>query len=235
MADVRLDAYWKAFAAAGLLAVTLIAAGFSAPAARRTWSSANPRRFLPGFALAAAAIGTAYLVLAIVSTRMTADVALRPLARGGAAAWVIGGQCALAFAEETYYRGLVLHEVHRLAPRLGLLSSAARRWAALLFSAGLFAMEHVSGSLDPATLFRETVFALALGLLFGLLVLLTGNLWIVATLHAWINVLLMGVFPRFTVGGDSSTFTSGVYIALALAGAIGLAVGYAGRRGTFRV
>lgn len=228
--EETLDAYWRAFAGAGLLAVTLVAAGLSLPAGRRTWKRANARRLLPGISLALAAVGVTYLALAALAAWRIGAVRLAVVASPSHATWIAVGQGVLAFAEEIYYRGLVLHEVHRLTPRLGLRAAGARRWAALLLSSGLFAIEHLSGALDPATLLRESVFSLALGLLFGLLVLLTENLWISATLHAWINMLLLGVAPRLTVENGLPAFAPAVYVAVALTTTIGLAAWTAARR-----
>lgn len=215
-----LDAYWRAFAAAGLLAVTLVAATFSLPAARTTWERARPGRVPWGAGTAALAVLGSYTLLAGLAAWRLEGVHFAVPGATGSDAWVLSGQSALAFAEEIYYRGLVLHEVFRLAPRLGIRADAGRRWTALGLSAALFALEHLSPALDPATAARETVFALALGLLFGLVVLLARNLWLAAALHAWINVLLLGAAPRLETAGGEVVFGSGAYVAVAL----GLAV-----------
>ena len=51
--------------------------------------------------------------------------------------WIVGGQAILAFAEELYYRGLLLNEMERLSPRLGVRSAAGSRpeWSASLATA----------------------------------------------------------------------------------------------------
>lgn len=220
IAAADLDAYWRAFAAAGLLAVTLVAATFSLPAARTTWERARPGRIAPGVGTAALAAAGSYAILAGLAAWRLDGVRLAVPGAAGNDAWVLGGQSALAFAEEIYYRGLVLHEVLRLTPRLGIRAAAGRRWTALGLSAALFALEHLSPALDPRTAARETVFALALGLLFGLLVLLARNLWLTAALHAWINTLLLGAAPRLETADGEVVFGSGAYIALALAIAV---------------
>lgn len=225
-----LDAYWRAFAAAGLLAVTLVAATFSLPAARTTWERTRPGRAPSGVGTAALAALGSYALLAALAAWRLDGVRFAIPGAPGSDAWVLGGQVALAFAEEIYYRGLVLHEVLRLAPRLGIRAAAGRRWTALGLSAALFAMEHLSPALDPRIAARETVFALALGLLFGLLVLLARNLWLAAALHAWINALLLGAAPRLEAGNGSVVFGPGAYVAVALGLAVVVAAWFARRR-----
>jgi len=80
----------------------------------------------------------------------------------------------------------------------------------------LFGMEHlgVSSGWDDAP--RQLVFALALGALLGMLVLLTENLWFAASLHAWINWLLLGATPRLVYGPAQADLPSGASVSLAL-------------------
>jgi membrane protease YdiL (CAAX protease family) len=210
--------------------VTLVAAGFSAPAARKTWARAGPGRLATGLAVAGVAIAATYGILAGLAAWRAGACRLAGNAGFPEAWWIAVGQSTLAFGEELYYRGLVLHEVYRLAPRLGLRAAGARRWAALLLSSALFSMEHLSGAMDPETVFRETVFSLALGLLFGIVVLLTENLWISAAIHAWINGLLLGVAPRVTVDGGAQAFPPALYIAVALTATVVLAAWIAAAR-----
>jgi membrane protease YdiL (CAAX protease family) len=222
-----LDAYWRAFAAAGLLAVTLVAATFSLPAARTTWERARPGRIPSGVGIAVLSALGSYAVLGGLAASRLDGVRFAIPGAPGSDAWVLGGQVALAFGEEIYYRGLVLHEVLRLTPRLGIRAVAGRRWTALGLSAALFAFEHLSPALDARVAARETVFALALGLLFGLLVLVARNLWLAAALHAWINALLLGAAPRFATVAGEPVFGPGAYVAVALALAVVAAAGFA--------
>ncbi len=129
----------------------------------------------------------------------------------------MGGQAVLAFAEEAYYRGLLMSEMERLAPRLGARSAAARRWIALLSTSLLFGMEHLR--LDPAAweeVLRQMVFTVALGLLLGLLIMVSANLHFGGAVHAWINCLLLGAAPRFVDSSGASALPSGTYIGLTL-------------------
>ena len=80
----------------------------------------------------------------------------------------------------------------------------------------LFGMEHLglaSGWDDAA---RQLVFALALGTLFGMMVLLTENLWFAASLHAWINWLLLSAVPRLAFGPAKAGLPAGASISLVL-------------------
>jgi membrane protease YdiL (CAAX protease family) len=126
------------------------------------------------------------------------------------------GQAAIALAEESYFRGLLLGELLRLAPRLGLHAVSVRQWAALALTSALFGLEHVgslSGWSDGA---RQLVFALALGALLGMIVLLTDNLWFAASLHAWINWLLLGAAPQLAYGSAQAALPPGASVSLTL-------------------
>ena len=63
--------------------------------------------------------------------------------------------------------------------------------------AGLFGLEHLTLGPPWSHPLRELAFAVALGLLFGILVMLSTNLHFVAGVHAWINWLLLGAAPHF--------------------------------------
>jgi membrane protease YdiL (CAAX protease family) len=129
---------------------------------------------------------------------------------------VLLGQAAVALGEEIYYRGLVLGELLRLGPRLGLSSPAARRWVALSLTSLLFGMEHVGSASDLSDGARQLIFALALGALLGMLVMVTENLWFAAALHAWINWLLLGAAPRLGYGAAQTSLTPGASVSLTL-------------------
>jgi membrane protease YdiL (CAAX protease family) len=134
----------------------------------------------------------------------------------GPLAVVLFGQAAIALGEETYYRGLLLGEFLRLTPRLGLQSPSARRWGAVMLSSILFGMEHVGNSSGWTDGARQLIFALALGTLLGLLVLVTDNLWFAASLHAWINWLLLGAAPRLGYGPAHASLPAGASVSLTL-------------------
>lgn len=127
--------------------------------------------------------------------------------------WTFFGQGVRALGEEVYFRGLLLAELLRLLPRLGVRRLPARRWTAVGITALLFGLEHVSfggGAL------RLTVFTVSLGVLFGLLVLVTENLPYAAGIHALINWMLLGAVPRLLDGAGRPLPPSGSWIGLVL-------------------
>lgn len=212
--EALLDAWYRAFAGAGLLAVCLLVANFSKPAKIRTWARIAPRLAPRGLATAVIAALGACGILWLFAVPLR--IAMRPSfpEPGVYNAWIVVGQATLAFAEELYYRGLLLQEIGRIAPRLGAVSPIARRWVPLLLTSALFGMEHVT--LAPSEAMGEVVFSAALGALLGLLVLLTDNLWISVGLHAWINWLVLGVAPHWADARGRMIPAPGAYVSLAL-------------------
>jgi len=128
----------------------------------------------------------------------------------------VGGQSLLAFAEELYYRGLLLSEMERLAPRLGVRGPAGRRWLALGFTSALFGFEHLTLGPPWGASMRQLIFTVALGLLFGILVMLSANLHFSAAIHAWINCLLLGAAPYLVDETGRPALPPGTYIGLVL-------------------
>ncbi len=218
---LALDAGFRAFAGAGLLAVCLLLAPFSRPAAVRTWRSASLPLALPGLGAALVAGVAAAAVLGALALAGGSGVhpglpRLTPLV-----VWILVGQAALGFAEELYFRGLLFNEIERLSPRLGMRSEAARRWTAILLTSALFGMEHVGvGFRDDL---RRALFPLCLGLLLGLLVAITRNLWLAAGVHAGINWLLLGVAPRWVDAGGRTVPDAAAYVAATLLAAFAAA------------
>jgi membrane protease YdiL (CAAX protease family) len=141
--------------------------------------------------------------------------------------WTFFGQGIRALGEEVYFRGLLLAELLRLLPRLGLRSAGARRWVAIGITALLFGLEHVTFG---GGVVRLTVFTVALGVLFGLLVLVTENLIYAAGVHALINWLLLGAVPRLLDAAGRPMPPSGSWIGLVLVFAFVLAFLVHGRR-----
>jgi membrane protease YdiL (CAAX protease family) len=211
-----LDAQYRGLAGVGLLAVCLLVGRFSRPASRKSWRRARPSRW-PLAALAAlGAIGTSYLLLAVLSGALGADFRMAWPRATPLLGWIIGGQALLAFAEELYYRGLLMSEVERLAPRLGVKAATGRRWLALGFTSALFGAEHLTLGPPWGASLRQMVFIIALGLLFGILVMLSANLHFSAAIHAWINCLLLGAAPYLVHEGGRPALPPGTYIGLAL-------------------
>jgi membrane protease YdiL (CAAX protease family) len=216
LADDAADAWFRLMCGLGLLLIAAVVSRFSRPAA--SWARARlfGTKAVTGIAAASFAIAGAGACLALLGLALGSSVGLRPPHAQGPLLVVLAGQAVIALAEETYYRGLLLGELLRLAPRLGLKPAAARRWIALGLSSILFGIEHVgmaSGWDDGA---RQLIFALALGALLGMIVLLTDNLWLAASLHAWINWLLLGAIPEIAYGPAGSALPPGVTVSMAL-------------------
>ena len=213
------DAWFRALCGSGLLMVVLIASRFSRPASAWLASRWAPARVAPGVGIALLAVLGAYAALAGLALVLGARVSLVSPRAPGPVVVIVLGQAALALAEEAWFRGLLLGELSRLMPRLGVAAGAGRRWIPLGATSLLFAMEHLGGSAIAGDALRQAVFTGALGLLFGMLVIVTANLWLSAVLHAWINWLLLGVTPRVAYGASDAGVAPGVYIFLSLIGA----------------
>jgi membrane protease YdiL (CAAX protease family) len=223
LSDEDADAWFRLLCGAGLILITLGVSRFSKPAAAFVRSRLSGTRILSGASAAAGAVTAAGVLVAAIALAFGSRVRVLPPQIEGSLAPVLAGQSLLALAEETYYRGLLLGELIRLGPRLGLASLPSRRWAALILTSLMFGMEHVgvaSGWDDGG---RQLIFALALGTLLGLLVLLTDNLWFAAAMHAWINFLLLGAAPQLAFGQAAAALPPGASVSLALIGAFLLA------------
>jgi membrane protease YdiL (CAAX protease family) len=212
-----LDAQFIAFAGVGLLLVCFLVCWFSAPARRKSWRRSRPARW-PAAAIATLlVVGCTYLLLGAAARALGGNLELRWPEPNRLLFWVLGGQAVLAFAEEFYYRGLLMSEMERLAPRLGAVRPAARRWIALLATSALFGMEHLR--LDPFSfeqVGRQMIFTISLGLLLGLLIMASRNLHFSAGIHAWINWLLLGAAPHFVDGTGQAALPAGTYIGLTM-------------------
>ena len=214
--DRLLDAQYRAFAGVGLIAVCLLVGALSRPARRLTWRRARPSRW-PRAALAGfLVIVGCYTLLGVLSAALGGGLELRLPRVSPLLAWVLAGQAVLAFAEELYFRGLLLAETHRLAPRLGIRSAAGRRWFALLSTAVLFGMEHMTLGPPWEAFAREAIFTVSLGVLFGLLILISANLHFAAVIHMWVNWLLLGAIPYFVGPTGRSALPAGTYIGVTL-------------------
>lgn len=216
MSDARADAVYRAFAGVALLLTCLLFSRFSRPASRRTARSLAPRRLLVAIGAVAGAVAATYGLLGALPALLGHPFAWRLPLLDATGIWVVAGQGTRGLSEEIYYRGLLLQECGRLAPRLGASGASARRWAAIFPPALLFGLEHLVVAPGAETALQEWIFATALGLLFGLLVTVTENLWIPSLLHAWINVLLLGRAPVWTDAMGRPAPPSGTYVALAL-------------------
>ncbi|HEX5042217.1 MAG TPA: CPBP family glutamic-type intramembrane protease [Candidatus Polarisedimenticolaceae bacterium] len=221
------DARIRALTGLALLLLAFALSFLSSPARatlHRWMRFARWPRALAGTALAFAAT----FILLYALTRLLGAVPHVDLPYKDARwAWTFFGQGVRALGEEVYFRGLLLAELLRLLPRLGLRSIPSRRWVAVGITALLFGLEHVSfggGAL------RLTIFTVALGVLFGLLVLVTENLPYAAGIHALINWVLLGAVPRLIDHAGRPMPPSGSWIGLVLVFAFVLAFLVHGKR-----
>lgn len=209
------DAKYRGFAGVSLLLVCLLIGRFSIPTARKAWRRARPSRWPVAAVQLLAVVAVTYLLIGGLAWMLGGSLILRWPRVGSLLLWVLAGQALLAFAEEVYYRGLLLSEMERLAPRLGARRPLARRWIAILTTSLLFGMEHLRLG-DGANTARHLVFTVALGLLFGVMVTLSANLHLVGGLHAWINWVLLGAAPQFVDATGRPALPAGTYIGLTL-------------------
>ena len=210
------DAQFRGFAGLELLLVCLLIGRFSTPTGRKTWRRARPSRLPVAAVQTLVVIVAAYALLGGVGRLLGGELRLLWPRLEPLLFWVLGGQALLAFAEEVYFRGLLMSEMERLAPRLGIKSAMGRRWTALLTTSLLFALEHLDVSLPWTELVRQTIFTVSLGTLFGLLIMASANLYLAGAMHAWINWLLLGATPRFVLPSGESVLPAGTYIGLTL-------------------
>jgi membrane protease YdiL (CAAX protease family) len=198
------------------MTVCLVVGWVSIPTMRKVQRRSRPSRWPIAAVGTAIVIGSSYLLLAGLNSLLGGGLRLHFPKPSSLLLWVVGGQSVLAFAEELYYRGLLLGEMQRLAPRLGIRGTTARRWVALGSTSLLFGFEHLAIGPPWGQSMRELVFVIALGLLFGILVTISTNLHFVGGVHAWINWLLLGAAPYFVDASGRPALPAGTYIALTL-------------------
>ncbi len=219
-----LDAQYRTMAGVGVLGVSLVVGKLSVPTARRTWRRARPSRWPRAAVGTVAAVVATYSLMALYGAVTGHSYRLVLPRFGILALWIIVGQAILALGEEVFFRGLLLSETERIAPRLGVRGPVGRRWMALSLTATVFAMEHVDVSAAPDEMLRRSVFVLALGLLLGMIVSVSANLHFAAGIHAWINWLLLGTAPHWVDSRGAPAVPSGIYIGLTLIAGFSLAL-----------
>ena len=225
-----LDAKFRAFAGVALILVCLLVSRFSIPTARKVWRRARPSRWPIAAALTALVIVGTYVILGLTAFLLGGNLELRWPEPNRLLVWIVCGQAVLALAEECYYRGLLMTEMERLAPRLGVRQAIGRRWLALTTTSVLFSMEHIRVFAPDEQILRQVVFTVSLGLLLGLLIMVSANIHLGAGIHAWINWLLLGAAPRFVDASGQPALPAGTYIGLTLILAFGLLYVYQRRR-----
>ncbi len=214
--QAEFDAWYKALAGVLMILLCVLLGAFSRPAGSRTWSYSRPSRFPSAAVAIFAVVASTYGLLWILSIALGGQMRLSWPPLTPVLIWILVGQAVLAFGEELYYRGLVLNELRRLSPRLGIRRPGLRRWFALVAMATLFSMEHIAPGLPRQEVLRQLVFAFALGLLFGLIVIVTHNLHYAAGVHAWINWQLLGAAPGLVNENGTAALPPGAYIGVGL-------------------
>jgi membrane protease YdiL (CAAX protease family) len=222
------DARLRALSGLALLVVAIVLSFLSAPARAALFRWTRPARWTRAVAGTALAYAACFVLLYGLTRLLGAVPHLGWPHQDALWAWTFFGQGIRALGEEVYFRGLLLAELLRLLPRLGVRSVALRRWVAVGITALLFGLEHVSFG---GGVVRLTVFTVSLGVLFGLLVLVTENLPYAAGIHALINWMLLGAVPRLLDPAGRPIPPSGSWIGLALVFAFVLAFLVHGRRG----
>jgi len=217
-----LDAKFRAFAGVALILVCLLVGRFSIPTARKTWRRVRPSRWAVAATLTAIVVVGTYVILGLTAYLLGGRLELRWPEPSRLLVWILCGQAVLALAEEVYYRGLLMSEMERLAPRLGVRQAVGRRWLALTTTSVLFSMEHLRIFAPDEQILRQAIFTISLGLLLGLLIMVSANLHLGAGIHAWINWLLLGAAPHFVNASGEPALPAGTYIGLTLILAFGL-------------
>jgi len=104
-------------------------------------------------------------------------------------------QVARGLAEEAWYRGILQVTVVRLLLQAGFPGGRGVRVAGILLVAGAFTLEHLDPARGLALQRGELVWVFAMGTLLGTLLEVSRNLWLVAGVHALVNLLVALVFP----------------------------------------
>lgn len=119
-------------------------------------------------------------------------------------------------AEEILFRGVIAQTLleHYGATQKGI-------WKACLVSGVLFGVAHLSNLTGAKVLgvLMQCVFAAALGTLFAAIYFRTGNLWVVAFLHAAMDIVSMligGLYGTATVAESISTYDASMLMSIAV-------------------
>ena len=109
---------------------------------------------------------------------------------------LICGQGLRAMAEEFYYRGLLQREFSTLTRALGFRSPRSGQAVAIALISFGFGIEHFRFGAPLVESYRGFAYAMALGFLFGYLLVVTGNVFFCGLVHATNNFVGAGVMPR---------------------------------------
>jgi len=151
------------------------------------------------------ALGLSYMLVAALAL-MLGGLAARPSlvvpAFGGALA-LMAGHIVRAMAEEFYYRGLLQRELSSLGSALGVRSDRNAQALGVALVALGFGLEHFNFGEPLAASYRGFAYAVAVGFLFGYLLIWSGNVLFCGLVHATHNLATAGLLPRLTTAdGD---------------------------------
>jgi membrane protease YdiL (CAAX protease family) len=123
---------------------------------------------------------------------------------GAAALLLMVGQGVRAMAEEFYYRGLLQRELSGLMNRLGLPDRRSGDAVAISLIALGFGMEHFRFGAPTLQSYQAFAYALAVGYLFGYLLVITGNVFFCGLVHATNNYVTANLLPGLGTAGGTS-------------------------------
>ncbi|MFQ5718063.1 MAG: CPBP family intramembrane glutamic endopeptidase [Acidobacteriota bacterium] len=106
------------------------------------------------------------------------------------------GQGLRAMSEEFYYRGLLQRELNGLMHALGVRSRRNGQALAVAMISFGFGIEHFRFGAPLSESYKGFAYAMAVGFLFGYLLILTGNVFFCGLVHATNNFVSAGVMPR---------------------------------------
>jgi membrane protease YdiL (CAAX protease family) len=151
-----------------------------------------------GLLLQIMALVAAYAILATLAPSLGGGT-IRPVLlfpAGAAAGTLLIGHVTRAMAEEFYYRGLLQKELGFLGPGLGISDGRNAQAVAVALVALGFGMEHFRFGAPLAESYRGFAYAVAIGCLFGYLLIWTGNVLLCGLVHATNNLATAGLLPR---------------------------------------
>ena len=151
------------------------------------------------------ALGLSYILIALLAL-LIGGAAARPslvLPAAGGALALAAGHVVRAMAEEFYYRGLLQRELASLGGSLGLASPRNAQALAVALVALGFGLEHFNFAEPLAASYRDFAYAVAVGFLFGYLLIWSGNVLFCGLVHATHNLATAGLLPRLiTADGE---------------------------------
>ncbi len=120
---------------------------------------------------------------------------------GTTAVLLMIGQGVRAMAEEFYYRGLLQRELTGLMSRLGLPDRRSGEAVAISLIALGFGIEHFRFGAPALQSYQAFAYAMAVGYLFGYLLVITGNVFFCGLVHATNNYVTANLLPSLGTPG----------------------------------